>query len=107
SRYQLPATRNISGRCLARGRGWESPHRREGSALALRSCPESELLSQRVRRPLCPLNARDELLVPQGCCDPEPILAERPHLHVAPRCLYREERRDCATLPGSGLSDLA
>jgi hypothetical protein len=42
--------------------------------------------SERVRRSLCLVKANDDLLA-SGRRDLEAVLAERPHLHVAPRCL--------------------
>jgi hypothetical protein len=46
----------------------------------------AELLSERVRRLLCLVKAGDELLMPR-CRDPEPIVAERPHLDFQSRLL--------------------
>src|SRR5262249_24500384 len=84
---------------LPLGRSWIG--RREGLWRWWRPLPKP--LSQRVRRPLCLLKSGNDRLVP-GRGDPEPILAERPHLHLAPRCLDPQERRRCAALPGLGLA---
>jgi hypothetical protein len=73
------------------------------TSVPLLCCPVPKLLSERVRRLLYLLKTDDELLMPWRR-DPEPILAERPHLHISPGCLDPQEGRGCAALPGFGLT---